>query len=413
MGSIKNKFSSIKSKITAAVSGIAIIGGVGAGRSAFEFIPKFFKPPKPKIEIRDPFSPKIEPKVKEVDIYGNKKEKIEYKNGRYYENTYLKTNLSSTEKLKIIVQKENEYFASTKKVKELNIKIKNLQKQNNNPELLTKYEKELEVEKRINKKLQYEAFKDVDIKKRIEDSSKLIEQISSKHRHPSTDLEITTDGFAMNGKSISIAEIKEQIKINPNVVIKGKLSEQHILTLREMGIDMVFDNNAYILSSFQENYQFIFVAPKEEVQLSKIFSKTKNISQSSLVRNKEDLITSIENAKQNKRNPILIFDNKNDLLFDEPIFKYGVQDVITCNSYAIENGGFSMLTTNYVNAANVVKALGKIPNEPMYKVDMYMQFSKNYYELQNITTKKQGLIYAGFGIGTGGGIITIVFINKK
>jgi len=222
-------------------------------------------------------------------------------------------------------------------------------------------------------------------------------------------LKLTENKFEYDGNPITEEFVKNLFKDKPKLRVQGNLTDYHANVFREKGVNFVFNETKLITQP--EKYYFIFAA--EDAELTNFFSPSFKIPRTSFVNNHADLIKTINLAKQDNRQPILIFDNQNGNLFNKPISSYEINEVITCKSYTIPNGNFSMFTTGYVDAPNAVKALSKIPDERLYIDDFFLQFERNYNNFQAASNQKSTFITAGVAIIGGGALIVIILNNDK
>ena len=187
------------------------------------------------------------------------------------------------------------------------------------------------------------------------------------------------------------------------IYIDGKVDEDFAGYLRSKRITS-YCNLDYLVANTEEiprEMQLILIASDDanelkslyEVrdessfqQLTNLILKAKIIPGVKVVGSESALNKVVAVAKQNKKTPVVIFNNKNGKLFDKEISTFGISDVLTCNSYSLNDETLYYNTTTYLYLKDVINTLESskgFTGKKFKRDDFYNQFFARYNEVQS------------------------------
>jgi len=189
--------------------------------------------------------------------------------------------------------------------------------------------------------------------------------------------------------------LKSKSKANYKVVFDGEIDQRTAMLLSQSNVKFVINFNRMVkgVSDTPKKVKLIFVASKDretmcnlfnisqkEVEkLAKTVKKIEKIPNSKIVSNKADLVSALNDAKNLEENPIVIFNNIDNRLFNEDLGSIGIEEAITCKSFKIVAAKESFQSTDFIFFDDVVNALQKVQsNELLLKDEFWSNFIAEY-----------------------------------
>ncbi len=274
---------------------------------------------------------------------------------------------------------------------------------------------------------------------------------NGKSLKKSIELKIKGNNILYNDEKLTDNQLIEIVKIRPKIFIEGNINQITASRFNEVGAKFVM--NSKKIPGKRIIPRIIYVLQEDDpLEVVKSFKKHKY---GIVVNNQEELIKEISLAKSYYKKPILVFNNSNGKLYNRPLSKYGVKDIITCKSYTCSsNSSFTLISNDLLNAEDVVNSLdityGKYsmdfeelsdyigslktrmayssffkrainiedviennPGKTIFLDEFYYNFSLSYNKCIKNRLKRNVLVAVGFGTFTIGGCSTIVYISKK
>jgi hypothetical protein len=147
--------------------------------------------------------------------------------------------------------------------------------------------------------------------------------------------------------------------------------------------------------------QALYSVNKDQAsELIKKFKMFSNNTGAEIVGSKEELENKLSDFKQENIEPIVIFNNvNNDVLFNSPVLDFKIKNMITCNSYKIDQDQI-FNSIDFLSVDVVLKSISSIPNsDNLY--DFYKQFSNNYSQILKNNNVVNTTLVVGVIAGTG------------
>jgi hypothetical protein len=247
-----------------------------------------------------------------------------------------------------------------------------------------------------------------------------------------------------NGNDFFIRTLKDETKVanvtsqlskivnanGKNILVKGPLPEELVVWLRKNKVRMVADAMKYfdVINLEKQQIKLLTIIPESDEHLKQFyglgqiqvkemrallneFTKTPNTE---IIRTKEQLKERMWQVSENET-PIVIFHNENGNLFDEPLQDYyNLNNVITCNSYSLENSNLSFNSTDFLYIQQTFNALKKTSFHQKLRLDeFYFSFSGNYNRELSRSHKNKVFNLVLLGVGGTGVVTGAIYLGNK
>ncbi len=241
----------------------------------------------------------------------------------------------------------------------------------------------------------------------------------------------STNSFNKVAKDNLISVLSKAKKGKFKVIFEGDLTDEMAFQLSRSNIKFIKNVNQTVadISAKPKNFELILVASKKKKKLAKLFGisrkqakkmtpkieKFGKMQNTSLVEDEMTLRIAIENAENAGKEPVVIFNNIDNKLFDKTVSELQIKNPITCKSYGLEGSHLGFKSTDFIYVEDVLESFSKIHKaKPMTKDELLYKFTIEYDLKLAKRRNLQVTVGVGIGVSTGGAVgYTIYYNNNK
>lgn len=241
------------------------------------------------------------------------------------------------------------------------------------------------------------------------------------------------NAFNVSTTTTSTIRVPKDIKAlksfsKKGVIVDGKIDHQLAKKLSKSGFKFVsnFERLTSNLTVEPRKVKLIFVASEDQTKLSQLFevtedqasdliqtiSKIKDAPNSVIVDSQEALEKALLEASLNNQEHIVIFNNTEGRIFDKEVRDYNIREVITCNSYTIDNASLNTNSTDFIYVKEVINSLLEThTDESLYPDEFMYKFSLAYNMKLSERSNKTITVTVVVGVTATGGVGAIAYYN--
>lgn len=223
---------------------------------------------------------------------------------------------------------------------------------------------------------------------------------------------------------------RKVIKKGTQIIIDGDIQGEIIQKLADEGVIFVrsLQSIARDIDTPADNLRFLYVMSREKSKLMKLLNIKENQyvdfldiidkitinNNSKLIDGKDEMSINIAKMRLDGELPIVIFNNIDNTLFDEPISSFGIHDFVSCESYRINEGIKNYVTTDVVMVNTFVDSVEKVMAKELDNVEHFWFELSHEYDRTLKTTQVQESIILTTGITVPGvGVYWFLRLQKK